>query len=61
MLNCSASDELPFAEAFPAPDDTVPELEPELDAEVEPFEAVCEEPPVLAVETGGEEAGIREL
>jgi hypothetical protein len=60
LLNCSASVELPLALAL-APDETVPEFEPELDAEVEPFEAVCDEPPVLAVDTGGDEAGIREL
>ncbi len=65
LLNCSARDELPlaalaFTEPLPLP--VPPELaEPLLEALAEPLDAVCDEPPVLAVDTGGDEAGIREL
>ena len=35
--------------------------DPLLEALADPLDTVCDEPPVLADETGGEEVGIREL
>lgn len=59
LLNCSAIEAFPFPLTF-VTEELTAELEPELEAELDADpEVACEDPPVLAVETGGEDAGIR--